>query len=89
MDYTKYKNTKPFPSGKMEPDGKVKMRAEYDAEQMRITELFWSDLSEEYGISPEHPKYALLSSMAWEHGHSAGLQEVEYWFNELIQLIDL
>jgi hypothetical protein len=85
MDYSKYKNSKPFPSRGME--SATEMRREYDAEEGRLLQLFWSDLCEEYDISPEHPKYSLLSHLAWEHGHSAGLQEVEYYFGEFIELI--
>lgn len=83
LNYNKYKNTLSWNTSDREA-----LKA-YLREEGRLIDLFWSDICEEYGISPDHPKYSLLSSMAWEHGHSSGFAEVDYWFGELIQLIDL
>jgi hypothetical protein len=88
MDYSKYKNTKPFPSRDMSKEDREAMRKEYDIEDSRIYNQFWDDISEEYGISQDHPKWSTLMRMAWEHGHSAGYGEVDYWVNELLELID-
>jgi hypothetical protein len=85
MDYSKYKNTKSWP--KQGSENAKEMWDEHHAEQERLLALFWSDLSEEYDISPDHPKYSLLARLAWDHGHSAGLQDVEYYFAEFIELV--
>lgn len=34
-----------------------------------------------------HPKLDLCYDLAWEHGHSSGFSEVEYYFSDLVQLI--
>ncbi len=34
-----------------------------------------------------HPKADQLFDMAWEHGHSAGESEIDYWIGELSQLV--
>lgn len=35
----------------------------------------------------DHPKRDLLWSKAWEHGHSNGHEEVEYWYGEFVEMI--
>lgn len=35
----------------------------------------------------EHPKAGMLWSKAWEMGHSAGLSEVELYYNDLAELL--
>lgn len=87
LDYSKYENTKPFPNKRTPDNERMGMRRAYDDEMIRLELQFWKDLCVEYDITPEHPKYVLLSSMAWEYGHSAGLQEVEYYFSEFIDLV--
>lgn len=83
LDYSKYENHAgylPFTE---------ESRAFYEAEEIRLVQLFWDDICQEYGISPDHPKYRTLVRMAGEHGHSGGYNDVEYWVAELIELIDL
>lgn len=80
LDYSKYKNDIPLTE---------RTRQEHWDNEIKLTMQFWADICEEYGITPEHPKYQKLAGMAWEHGHSAGYSEIEYYFSEFIQLVDL
>ncbi|MFV2015178.1 MAG: hypothetical protein ACC656_07120 [Candidatus Heimdallarchaeota archaeon] len=48
---------------------------------------FKADLAETYKIS-DHPKLDKLFDMAWERGHSEGLNSVEIEFAELSELLD-
>ena len=58
----------------------------YNERQTALHEEFKHDLIEENGLA-SNPKVELLFSKAWEHGHSAGYQEVAYWFNDLAELV--
>ena len=40
----------------------------------------------EHGLAG-HPKAGQVYSMAWEHGHSSGYEEVESWVRELAELV--
>ena len=55
-------------------------------EARRLTDELRARLERENGVVG-HPKAALLWSKAWEHGHSAGLSEVESWYDDLVELI--
>ena len=55
-------------------------------EQSDKTAEFKNDLAIDNGIE-NHPKLDLLFSKAWEHGHSGGLSEVKYYFEDFIELI--
>ena len=43
-------------------------------------------LAREYGLV-DHPKLALLYSIAWDLGHAYGHDEVEIYFERLVPLI--
>ena len=43
-------------------------------------------LSDEHGV-PRNERFDKAWSIAWEHGHSCGLSEIELYFNELVKLI--
>lgn len=43
-------------------------------------------LLEKHGLT-DHPKADKLFEMAWEHGHSAGEHEVDYWVQDLAELV--
>jgi hypothetical protein len=89
LDYSRYVNHKPFPRREMHQEDREEMRREYDKENNRLQALFWDDLSVEYNIGQGHPKWSKLMSKAWEHGHSGGLSDVEYWFVEFLEMLDL
>jgi hypothetical protein len=61
----------------------VNKRAEGES---NLLKEFKHDLAIENGIE-NHPKLDKLWEKAWEHGHSSGLSEVKYWFEDLIELI--
>lgn len=61
-------------------------KSEYHkAENVKYNE-FKHDLIEENGLQ-DNPKADLLYEKAWSLGHSSGLQEVIYYFKELMELI--
>jgi len=59
----------------------------YQEERKRLEEEFRKDLIAEYKMS-HHPKANKLFNKAWDMGCSNGLQDVEYYFQDLIELID-
>ena len=61
-------------------------RTAYRAEQGRLQEEFKRDLFEEHGVT-DHPKAERCYALAWEKGHSAGLQEVANFFDDFVDLI--
>ena len=67
-------------------DYKALGRAAFNSEVWRISDAFRRHLEEHYETS-DSPKKQLLWDKAWEHGHSAGLHEVEYWYDELVNLV--
>lgn len=74
------------------------VQLEYEAEKRKERELarakerdqivqFRAKLEDDCGIQHTHPKADLLFSIAWNRGHSAGMQEVEGIYYELVELI--
>jgi len=57
----------------------------YDEERIRLQEEFRRDLIEEYSMT-NHPKANKIFDKSWDMGISSGLQEVEYYFQDLIGL---
>jgi len=51
-----------------------------------LTDEFKRDLFEEHGVTG-HPKAELAFKLAWDYGHSSGLNEVVSYFEELVDLI--
>lgn len=83
----KYKNNLPYSRHAAPPStAERRERAEYRAETDRLDHLFQADLFEEYGVAG-NPKAAKCYSIAWDLGHSAGLQEVANYFDDLVVLI--
>jgi hypothetical protein len=68
-----------------EVDFKLKLDA-YNHEQNRLHMEFMNDIFEEFDVV-DNPKRHKCFVMAYEHGHSAGHQEVYSWFQELVELI--
>ena len=58
----------------------------YYAKDKELADQFKVDLYEEYGVT-NNPKNDLLFSKAYELGHSAGYQEIENYFSDLVDLI--
>ena len=57
---------------------------EAEAECMRV---FRADLEAEHGMA-DHPKADRLYELAWEHGHSGGLEEVVNFYEEFVDLCE-
>lgn len=43
-------------------------------------------LAKEHDLT-NNPKLDLLYQKAWEHGHANGFSEVEFWFDDLAELL--
>lgn len=59
---------------------------EYNDENAKLHREFRDDLFEDYGVS-DNPKRFKCFELAWEHGHSSGLEEVYGYFGDLVVLI--
>ena len=59
---------------------------EYNDESAKLHREFQNDLFEYYGVS-DNPKRFKCFELAWEHGHSSGLEEVYGYFGDLVVLI--
>ena len=59
---------------------------EYNDESAKLHREFRDDLFEDYGVS-DNPKRFKCFELAWEHGHSSGLEEVYGYFGDLAVLI--
>ena len=57
----------------------------YQEESKRLQDQFRVDLIAEYKMS-HHPKTDKLFNKAWDMGCAGGLEEVEYYFRDLIEL---
>lgn len=61
----------------------------YNAEVHRLEQVvFREDLEAEYGTK-DHKLAQKLWDKAWEHGHSDGLNNVLYWYDEFAEFIIL
>lgn len=78
-----------------EEDKKARLTAKFErlvrmhkanTEARMAEEALMRRLEDEFGLS-NHPKNALLWSKAWDLGHSAGLDEVEIYYRNLVELI--
>jgi hypothetical protein len=59
----------------------------YQEEQKRLEDEFREDLIQKYNMT-DHPKANKIFNKAWDLGCSDGLEEVEYYFRDLIELFD-
>ena len=70
----------------LDEDAYKARRQEYDVESAKLDREFQNDLFEDYGVS-DNPKRFKCFELAWEHGHSSGLEEVYVYFGDLVVLI--
>jgi hypothetical protein len=63
-----------------------RLRHQRATQEAATIELLKERLSDEHGI-PRDKKFDQTWTLAWQYGHSAGLNEVEQYFNELAVLI--
>ena len=59
-------------------------RTEYGLQLNQRKEEFRNHLRGDYGLS--QTQFDILWNHAWDHGHSSGLHEVYYWFNEFYEM---
>lgn len=76
LDFEKYKNKFDY---KTQID-------EYRKEDSRIHQAFRNDALLAAGLLG-HPKADAVYAKAWEHGHSAGFEEVFNWIIDLADLV--
>ena len=70
----------------LDEDAYKARRKEYSDESAKLYQEFQNDLFEDYGVS-DNPKRFKCFELAWEHGHSSGLEEVYGYFGDLVVLI--
>ena len=59
----------------------------YREENKRLQDEFRNDLIEHYGMTG-HPKADKIFNKAWDMGCSGGLQDVKYYFEDLVELFN-
>lgn len=77
-----YKTKLPYVLGKND----LEARHAYRADRERLEEAYKEDLFAEHGVT-NHPKADAVFNLAWDYGHSAGLNEVANYFSEIVTLI--
>ena len=70
----------------LDEDAYKARRKEYSDESAKLYQEFQNDLFEDYGVT-DNPKRFKCFELAWEHGHSSGLEEVYGYFGDLVVLI--
>jgi len=91
MNFANYENHLPYPQFNSSAAPSVAAerraaRAAYRAENTRLEVKFKADLEAEFDVVG-HPKADKCFSLAWEHGHSSGYQEVYNYYSEFVELI--
>lgn len=59
-------------------------------DKVRLRQRLRADLESDNGTTPARigqQKADLLWAKAWDHGHSAGLHEVAFWYVDLAELV--
>lgn len=67
-------------------DSYIAAKNAFNKEEQNIYDLFKDCLFEEFGVT-NNPKREKCFSLAWEHGHSSGFNEVYNYFSEFVELI--
>lgn len=93
----KYESKLPYPTyvRRVQAGGNEEKRIEYTKQirayredDQRLREVYKKDLfdyaNEEYGFNAKQAQF--LFDYAWEHGHSGGLHDVLYYFDDLLQM---
>ena len=70
----------------LDEDAYKAQRKQYSDESAKLYKEFQNDLFEDYGVS-DNPKRFKCFDLAWEHGHSSGLEEVYNYFGDFVKLI--
>lgn len=59
----------------------------YQEENLRLQNEFRRDLIKKYGMT-NHPKANAIFDRAWDIGCSSGLESIEYYFQDILNLFD-
>ena len=59
---------------------------DYNSQMNFLARKFRADLEAEHDMAG-HTKAEKLYSLAYEHGHSSGYEEIAYWYEELVDLV--
>ena len=70
----------------LDEDAYKARRKEYSDESAKLYQEFQNDLFENFNVT-DNPKRFKCFELAWEHGHSSGLEEVSGYFGDLVVLI--
>jgi hypothetical protein len=62
-------------------------RKHYQEETLRLQEEFRKDLIDKYELT-NHPKANKIFNKAWDMGCAGELEEVEYYFQDLIEFLE-
>ncbi len=67
---------------------KIKNNPKATRDQINDWEQRWQNwLHETYGYGINYNRHRMIFSKAWADGHSAGYQEVEYYYGELCDFV--
>ncbi len=64
----------------------ITKRQQWREQMERDREESKARMAKEHGLERNN-KFELAYSIAWSHGHSSGIQEVEMYFEELAELL--
>jgi hypothetical protein len=70
----------------LDEDAYKAQRKQYHEEEQKLHEEFVNDLFENFNVT-NNPKRHKVFALAWEKGHSNGLEEVYNEFYDLVELI--
>jgi hypothetical protein len=70
----------------LDEEGYAAHRKQYDIERTKLHDEFVNDLFEEFGVGDNLKRHKAFD-LAWEKGHSNGLEEVYNEFYDLVELI--
>ena len=70
----------------LDEDAYKAQRKQYTDEEFNLQVQFQNDLFENFNVS-DNPKRFKCLELAWERGHSSGLEEVYGYFGDLVVLI--
>ena len=65
---------------------KVEQRRKWREEENARIEAVKAEMAETYGLA-RNAKFDIAWAIAWDHGHSAGMDEVKSYFQELADLL--
>lgn len=65
---------------------RVEQRRQWREQEARDIEASKAKMASEYGLERDH-KFDIAWDISWSRGHSSGINEVENYFGELVDLL--